>query len=164
VDTLAAAETVGGALLRRPHEVVPFLILLLPLAGFIVLALLGDAIRRDKESRGAGILACATVLGSFGLSVWSVISLRALMPGAGGLVFTQPYLGFEWMEAGGFRVPVNLLLDPLSSVMILVVTFVGFFIHVYSTGYMSHDAGYARYMSYLNLFMFAMLTLVLGAN
>jgi NADH-quinone oxidoreductase subunit L len=48
--------------------------------------------------------------------------------------------------------------------MILVVTFVGFLIHVYSTGYMSHDAGYARYMSYLNLFMFAMLTLVLGAN
>ena len=48
--------------------------------------------------------------------------------------------------------------------MLLVVTFVGFLIHVYSTGYMSHDAGYARYMSYLNLFMFAMLTLVLGAN
>ena len=54
--------------------------------------------------------------------------------------------------------------DPLSSVMILVVTFVGFFIHVYSIGYMKHDAGYARYMAYLNLFMFAMLTLVLGAN
>ena len=54
--------------------------------------------------------------------------------------------------------------DPLSSVMLLVVTFVGFLIHVYSTGYMSHDPGYARYMSYLNLFMFAMLTLVLGAN
>ena len=54
--------------------------------------------------------------------------------------------------------------DPLSSVMILVVSFVGFLIHVYSVGYMAHDAGYARYMSYLNLFMFAMLTLVLGAN
>jgi len=54
--------------------------------------------------------------------------------------------------------------DPLSSVMILTVTFVGFLIHVYSIGYMGHDPGYARYMSYLNLFMFAMLTLVLGAN
>ena len=54
--------------------------------------------------------------------------------------------------------------DPLSSVMLLVVTFVGFLIHVYSIGYMSHDPGYARFMSYLNLFMFAMLTLVLGAN
>ena len=48
--------------------------------------------------------------------------------------------------------------------MVLVVTFVGFLIHVYSIGYMGHDPGYARYMSYLNLFMFAMLTLVLGAN
>jgi NADH-quinone oxidoreductase subunit L len=54
--------------------------------------------------------------------------------------------------------------DPLSSVMLLVVTFVGFLIHVYSVGYMAHDPGYARYMSYLNLFMFAMLTLVMGAN
>ena len=54
--------------------------------------------------------------------------------------------------------------DPLSSVMVLFVTFVGFLIHVYSIGYMGHDPGYARYMSYLNLFMFAMLTLVLGAN
>ena len=66
--------------------------------------------------------------------------------------------------AAAFQVDWAYQVDPLSSVMILVVTFVGFFIHVYSTGYMGHDAGYARYMSYLNLFMFAMLTLVLGAN
>ena len=63
-----------------------------------------------------------------------------------------------------FTVEWAYLLDPLSSVMVLVVTFVGFLIHVYSIGYMGHDPGYARYMSYLNLFMFAMLTLVLGAN
>ena len=63
-----------------------------------------------------------------------------------------------------FSVDWAYLVDPLSSVMLLVVTFVGFLIHVYSIGYMSHDPGYARYMSYLNLFMFAMLTLVLGAN
>ena len=56
------------------------------------------------------------------------------------------------------------MVDPLSSVMVLFVTFVGFLIHVYSIGYMGHDPGYARYMAYLNLFMFAMLTLVLGAN
>jgi NADH-quinone oxidoreductase subunit L len=164
VETLAAAESVGGALLQRPHEIVPFLILFLPLAGFIVLSLLGDAIRRDQESRGAGLLACATVLGSFGLSVWSVISLRALMPGMSGLVFTQPYLGFEWMEAGGFRVPMSLLLDPLSSVMILVVTGVGSLIHIYSLGYMAHDEEQVRYFSYLNLFTFFMLLLVLGGN
>src|SRR5687767_14321273 len=63
-----------------------------------------------------------------------------------------------------FSIDWAYLVDPLSSVMLLVVTFVGFWIHVYSTGYMLHDPGYARYMSYLNLFMFAMLTLVLGAN
>src|SRR5687768_13471483 len=63
-----------------------------------------------------------------------------------------------------FSVDWAYMVDPLSSVMLLVVTFVGFWIHVYSTGYMSHDPGYARYMAYLNLFMFAMLTLVLGAN
>ena len=63
-----------------------------------------------------------------------------------------------------FTVEWAYLLDPLSSVMVLVVTFVGFLIHVYSIGYMAHDPGYARYMAYLNLFMFAMLTLVLGAN
>ena len=66
--------------------------------------------------------------------------------------------------ATAFAIDWAYLLDPLSSVMVLVVTFVGFLIHVYSIGYMGHDPGYARYMSYLNLFMFSMLTLVLGAN
>src|SRR5207247_520446 len=66
--------------------------------------------------------------------------------------------------AARFSVDWAYQVDPLSSVMLLVVTFVGFFIHLYSIGYMGFDAGYARYMAYLNLFMFAMLTLVLGAN
>ncbi len=64
----------------------------------------------------------------------------------------------EWFVDVAFR------LDSLSALMLAFVTFVGFLIHVYSIGYMAHDPGYARYMSYLNLFMFAMLTLVLGAN
>jgi NADH-quinone oxidoreductase subunit L len=164
MESLGAAGTIGAALAERPHEIVPFLVLLLPLSGFIVLSLFGDAIRRHGESRGAGILGCATVLASFGLSVWAVAGLRALSPGVGGLNFTQPYLGFEWIEAGGFRVPVNLLLDPLSSVMILVVTGVGSLIHVYSLGYMAHDEDQVRYFSYLNLFMFFMLVLVLAGN
>ena len=82
---------------------------------------------------------------------------------------------FTWLPGGmaetaapagatAFTVEWAYLLDPLSSVMVLFVTFVGFLIHVYSIGYMGHDPGYARYMAYLNLFMFAMLTLVLGAN
>ena len=80
------------------------------------------------------------------------------------LRFAQPYLGFEWIEAGGFRVPLNLLLDPLSAVMILVVTGVGSLIHIYSLGYMAHDEERVRYFSYLNLFTFFMLLLVLGGN
>jgi NADH-quinone oxidoreductase subunit L len=66
--------------------------------------------------------------------------------------------------AQAFSIDWAYQLDPLSSVMVLMVTFVGLLIHVYSTGYMAHDPGYARYMAYLNLFMFTMLTLVLGAN
>jgi NADH-quinone oxidoreductase subunit L len=158
----------GGGLLealtQRPHEIVPFMILLLPLAGFVVLSLFGDAIRRQGESRGAGVLASGVALASFGLSGWSVLGLRGLLPGGGGLPFTQPYLGFEWIEAGGFRVPLNLLLDPLSAVMILVVTGVGTLIHIYSIGYMAHDEEQVRYFSYLNLFTFFMLLLVLGGN
>ncbi len=149
----------------RILQIVPTAILLLPLAGFIVLSLLGDWIKRDKEETGAGILACVTVLTSFGLACWSAIRLYGLVGGLEtGLRFFQPYLGFEWIEAGGFRVPFSLLLDPLSAVMILVVTGVGSLIHIYSLGYMSHDEDRVRYFSYLNLFTFFMLLLVLGGN
>ena len=71
------------------------------------------------------------------------------------------------MADGGlahFEIPWGYQLDPLSAVMILVVTGVGFLIHVYSTGYMWEESGYYRFFSYLNLFMFAMLTLVLANN
>ncbi len=71
---------------------------------------------------------------------------------------------FTWIAAGSTKIELGYLIDPLSSVMTLVVTGVGFLIHVYSTGYMSHDPGYARFFTYLNLFCFAMLTLVLGNN
>ncbi|HEX6862845.1 MAG TPA: NADH-quinone oxidoreductase subunit L [Thermoanaerobaculia bacterium] len=70
---------------------------------------------------------------------------------------------YAW-TAGTLRIDVGFLLDPLSAVMLFVVTFVGFLIHVYSAGYMGHDPGYRRYFAYLNLFMWAMLTLILGNN
>src|SRR5206468_8636627 len=69
-----------------------------------------------------------------------------------------------WMRVGDFSADVGFLLDPLSSVMILVVTGVGFLIHVYSVGYMAHDPSFRRFFLYLNLFTFAMLTLVLANN
>ena len=80
---------------------------------------------------------------------------------------------FEWIPAGtghvgtllaNFSVDFALRVDALSSVMLLVVTWIGFLIHVYATGYMAHEQGYTRFFSYLNLFMFMMLLLVLGAN
>ena len=71
---------------------------------------------------------------------------------------------FSWIDSGDFSVPVRFVLDPLSMVMILIVTGVGFLIHVYSTGYMGHEKAYGRYFAYLNLFTFAMLVLVMADN
>jgi NADH-quinone oxidoreductase subunit L len=78
----------------------------------------------------------------------------------------QPYVKpfFDWIVAGKFRAGFDLQLDHLTVVMLLVVTGVGFLIHIYSTGYMAHEGGYYRFFSYLNLFMFFMLILVLAAN
>src|SRR5579872_2068246 len=73
-------------------------------------------------------------------------------------------LPFPWIVAGNFNAPFGFYLDQLSTVMVLVVTGVGFLIHVYSVGYMAHEGGFYRFFSYLNLFMFFMLTLVLANN
>jgi len=144
--------------------VLPFSVLLLPLAGFVVLAFFGDWIKRDKEEHGACWLACATVIAAFGLAAFTSVRLYALVGGREGLHFSQPYLGFDWIEAGGFRVPISLLIDPLSAVMMLVVSGVGSLIHVYSIGYMAHDEDKVRFFSYLNLFTFFMLLLVMSGS
>jgi proton-translocating NADH-quinone oxidoreductase chain L len=169
----------------RLDTVLPFLVLVLPLAGFVVLALFGDWIRRDKEDFGAGVLACVTVLGSFALAVWTTVRLYGVVAGPEGLRFTQPSLSWppdlsmlgpwfpapveaphalDWIAAGAFHVPFALLVDPLSCVMMLVVTGVGSLIHIYSLGYMAHDEERVRYFSYLNLFTFFMLLLVLAGS
>ena len=71
---------------------------------------------------------------------------------------------FTFIEVGTLRIPFEFLLDPLSAMMLMVITGVGFLIHLYSISYMSHDESFARYFAYLNLFIFFMLLLVLGAN
>src|SRR3990170_8717312 len=71
---------------------------------------------------------------------------------------------YSWVSVGDFHATVGLQVDPLSAVMMLVVTFVGFLIHVYSVGYMHGDPGYARFFTYMNLFMTSMLILVLANN
>ncbi len=102
----------------------------------------------------------AMVGGAFVVALLSVLELAARA--ANDRIFVQVL--FPWIEAGRFSAAAALQLDPLSSVMILVVTGVGFLIHVYSAGYMSHEKALARYFVYLNLFTFAMLILVLGSN
>ncbi|MBI5418832.1 MAG: NADH-quinone oxidoreductase subunit L [Deltaproteobacteria bacterium] len=104
---------------------------------------------------GPGVVGAA-----FAVSLLCVLQLAARAPQD--RLFVQVL--FPWIQAGGFTGSAALQLDPLSAVMILVVTGVGFLIHVYSVGYMSHEKAFARYFVYLNLFTFAMLTLVLGSN
>ena len=136
-----------------------------PAGGIVVnLSSSNPAIRDQGEGTGAAWLACCTVLTSFVLAAAVVYRVMQFPGGHSGLRFTQPYLGFEWIEAGSFRVQANLLIDNLSSVMVLVVTGVGSLIHVYSVGYMAHDEDKVRYFSYLNLFTFFMLLLVLGGS
>ncbi len=128
----------------------------LPLAAVLLNLLLGDRLGK----RGTAWLACGAVGVAFLLAVRAVWMLAALP------VETRVLheLAYTWIKVGDFSADVSFMLDPLSAVMVLVVTGVGFLIHVYSTGYMSHDPSFRRFFLYLNLFMFAMLTLVLADN
>jgi NADH-quinone oxidoreductase subunit L len=128
----------------------------LPFGAVLVNLLLGDRLGR----RGTAWLACGAVGASFLLALRAVLRLAALPADARTITETA----WTWFRVGDFRADVAFLLDPLSAVMVLVVTGVGFLIHVYSTGYMAHDPSFRRFFLYLNLFMFAMLTLVLADN
>jgi NADH-quinone oxidoreductase subunit L len=132
------------------------LIPLLPLVGFLINAFLG---RRLPKVVSGGI-ACLVMIASFVVSVMSALAASHATEHA-----IQQTV-FTWIPSGDFQIPFALRVDPLSSVMILVVTGIGSLIHIYSTAYMNEetDGEYARYFSYLNLFAAFMLVLVLGAN
>jgi NADH-quinone oxidoreductase subunit L len=135
------------------------LIPLLPFTGFLVNATLGR--RLTKGTSGA--VACLAMLGAFGLSLLSAMRLLALEPGPGRVIDQHLY---TWIAAGSFSADLAFRLDPLSMLMILVITGIGSLIHIYSTAYMHEETSseYARYFSYLNLFASFMLVLVLGSN
>jgi NADH-quinone oxidoreductase subunit L len=143
-----------------------WLIPLFPLATAAVMLFFG---RRLKNSL-VNLLCVGSVFLSFVYSFGAFLQLTA-MP-AGGRIATK--ILFEWIPAGpyhmldgriaNFVADWGFQLDPLSAVMILVVTGVGFLIHLYATGYMAHEGGYYRFFGYLNLFMFSMLMLVLANN
>src|SRR5215467_7718332 len=128
----------------------------LPLIGAAINGLFG---RRFKNAMVSAIALLFTAA-SFGWAVWAVWSV---WPGSG---IELPHIETlaTWITAGTFSAPFGFYLDQLSMIMVLVVTGVGFLIHIYSVGYMAHEGGYYRFFAYLNLFMFFMLTLVLANN
>jgi NADH-quinone oxidoreductase subunit L len=130
-----------------------WLIPVFPLAGFLVNGIAG----RRLPKAAIHLIAVLTVALSF---AWAMKSIAALMP----LEAAHVERYFDWIRVGDMRIGCDFAVDRLSAVMLTVVTGVGLLIHIYSIGYMAHDHGYARFFAYLNLFMFFMLTLVLGAN
>ena len=129
-----------------------FLIPLLPLLAFAINLLFGRAIGRN-----AHWIASPAVFVSFLLSL---LALRQIL--ASGEPMRQEL--YTWINAGDFHIAINLFVDQLTATMLVVVTSVGFLIHVYSKGYMDHDAGFARFFAYLPFFVFTMLILVLAEN
>ena len=127
-----------------------------------LLPLLGAAINGLFGKNWPNKIVNTVALSSTGLSFLAAIeAVREFFAGGQQLVHNHY---FDWITAGNFTAGFDLQMDQLTVVMVLVVTGVGFLIHIYSTGYMSHEGGYYRFFSYLNLFMFFMLILVLAAN
>ncbi len=131
-----------------------WLVPLFPLLGFLIIGL-----GRNVLPKGAvGFIGSLIVLLSFGISLGIFFELNA----SATKTFVIPF--FDWIQVGSLSIPFSFQIDPLSSLMLLIITGIGFLIHVYSIGYMHHDAGFAKFFSYLNLFVFFMLLLVLGSN
>lgn len=129
-----------------------WLIPLLPLIGFAIIGFGGKKLSKSL----IGIIGCGSVLAAFVMSV---------------LVFSNVHEGdkhivkmFDWFSAGSLHLDFSLIIDPLTCLFLLIITGIGFLIHVYSTGYMHDDDGFHRFFAYLNLFIFFMLLLVMGSN
>ena len=128
-----------------------WLVPVLPLVGVVINGIFGHWIRNRAHLLGVG---------TTGLSF--LVALGIFLQVASGETLNWDV--YAWVPAGEFNATVGFLVDPLSAVMMLVVTFVGFLIHVYSIGYMHGDPGYSRFFTYMNLFMMSMLVLVLANN
>jgi NADH-quinone oxidoreductase subunit L len=130
-----------------------WLIPLFPLVGFLLTGLVNRAMSKSV----AGLIACGAVGASF------IISLLIFLDETHNHLSHSVVL-FDWISSGSFHASFAFLVDPLSSLFLMIITGVGFLIHVYSVGYMHDDDGFRRFFSYLNLFIFFMLLLVLGDN
>lgn len=133
-----------------------WLLFAFPAAGALIILLFGTWLPRLI----VGWLASAAVIASFLVALGIFFTMAALPPEERTITITY----WQWMTVGTFSVPAAILLDELSVVMALVVTFVGALIHIYSIGYMGHEPRYQRYFFYLNFFILAMLTLIMSNN
>jgi NADH-quinone oxidoreductase subunit L len=131
-------------------------ILFLPLAGFVALGLVGRWLPRWLIA----LVGCGTVLAAFAISAFNFVGLWNCQ--SCDLIAQSPL--WEWVTSGQLTIPFGLHYDELTGVMLLVVTGVGFLIHVYSVGYMEDDPGFWRYFAFLNLFIFTMVLLVTADN
>ena len=130
------------------------LIPLFPLLGFLINGFFGK-----KISKGlSGTIASIAVLASF------IVSVLIFMELEHSEIKSQTVCLFSWINSDTLKIPFEFLVDPLSSWFLLIITGIGFLIHIYSMGYMHDDEGFSRFFTYLNLFIFFMLLLVLGNN
>ena len=131
----------------------------LPALGFLWNATIGQRAPRTAAIAGPGAVGAA-----FLVAIVAVLRLHGLEAGHGGAAPWLQDVVYRWVAVGGFHADVAFRLDAISAIMVLVVTGIGFLIHVYSIGYMHDDPGFARFFTYLNLFITAMLVLVLADN
>ena len=130
-----------------------WLIPLLPFAGFLINGIFGRKFSKTVIN--------AVAVGSVALSFLWVLRVVLALHGAEE-AHIENY--FTWIQSGTFKIGMDFSVDRLTEVMLLIVTGIGSLIHIYATGYMAHEGGYYRFFAFMNLFMFFMLTLVLGAN
>ncbi len=145
---------------------------LIPVLPFLGAFLNGVVLRNRLDKKGVAAVACGSVLACLVLSIFAIFGYVGSDLYAAHEPFEQSV--YEWIPAGmmgiadgtfaNLSIEMGFLLDPLSCVMLFVVTFVGFWIHIFSVGYMDHEPGFQRYFTYLNLFMGMMLMLILGNN
>ena len=130
-----------------------WLIPILPLAGFVINGLGRNALSKNI----IGAIGSLLVLIAFGISVATFFQIKS-----SGVPINVTL--FDWISVGDLKIPFAFLVDQLSSIMLLIITGVGFLIHLYSIGYMHDDKGFGKFFAYLNLFVFFMLLLVMGSN
>lgn len=131
-----------------------YLIPLFPLIGF----LLNGIFWKQMPKKVAGIIASSAMFAAFAVALGVFFDVQA-HPGAAQIVHL-----FDFIQSDQLRVPFAFQVDELSALFLLIITGIGFLIHIYSMGYMHDDPGYVKYFAYLNFFVFSMLLLVLGAN